>query len=79
MFWRQYPCYLQPYIVKATGCWKIDWDELEANQKRFVAFVNLMAEKVSVESILIKEADEKVNSAKSACLVNSIKLKLLSV
>ncbi|XP_014670118.1 PREDICTED: meiosis 1 arrest protein-like [Priapulus caudatus] len=34
-----------PLIVKATSCWKMDWDDLEDNQQTFNAFCCLLKEK----------------------------------
>ncbi|XP_022244324.1 meiosis 1 arrest protein-like [Limulus polyphemus] len=34
-----------PVIIFATRCWKMDWEELESNQKHFAALNNLLKEK----------------------------------
>ncbi|XP_076331528.1 meiosis 1 arrest protein-like [Tachypleus tridentatus] len=33
-----------PVIIFATRCWKMEWEELESNQKQFVALNNLLKE-----------------------------------
>lgn len=38
--------YSQPLIVKATTCWRVEWDELERNQSRFHALCHHLLNKV---------------------------------
>ena len=38
---------LQPYIVRPTVCWKLDWEELESNRQQFYALCSVLKERVS--------------------------------
>ncbi|XP_071499340.1 meiosis 1 arrest protein-like [Diadema antillarum] len=35
----------QPAVARATSCWKLDWEELDANQQNFHALCHLLHEK----------------------------------
>ena len=37
---------IQPLILKATSCWKLDWDELESNQQHFHSLCHHLNAKV---------------------------------
>jgi len=36
----------QPLVLRPTSCWKVDWDELEANQQNFHALSSLLHQQV---------------------------------
>ena len=40
-------CMFQPYIVRPTVCWKLDWEELESNRQHFYALCSVLKERVS--------------------------------
>lgn len=37
----------QPYIVRPTLCWKLDWEDLESNQQHFYALCSVLKERVT--------------------------------
>ena len=36
----------KPLVVKATMCWKVEWDELEANQQNFLSLCSQLNKQV---------------------------------
>ncbi len=37
-----------PQVVKPTACWKLDWEDLEANQQLFCGLCQYLKDKVYV-------------------------------
>lgn len=40
---------LQPFIVRPTLCWRLDWEDLESNQQHFYALCSVLKERVTRE------------------------------
>ena len=44
--------FFQPLVVKATMCWKVEWDELETNQHNFLSLCEQLNKHVRILFVL---------------------------
>ncbi|XP_072172086.1 meiosis 1 arrest protein-like [Diadema setosum] len=61
----------QPAIARATSCWKLDWEELDANQQNFHALCHLLHEK-EVALLTRLDPNEVTNYPYSASSLSAI-------